>query len=146
MECPLINRHDPHLNNNKQPLHLEFFNSQGTKFCHMISHKIVSSCCISFILRSVLLSHEFYVQLNQSCSICFCQVPFDRNFKTACRRFIHCITYCSEYAFYQEKRLFLVLLSAEVSSFLRLLALQILAKILLCYCKLFILFDVSDEM
>ena len=60
-ESLLINRDHLPLNKNKQSLPLELFDSKGTKFHHMISHKIRSSCCSSFILRVVLFIHEFYI-------------------------------------------------------------------------------------
>ena len=62
MESLLISRDHLPLNENKQSLPSELFDSQGTKFCHMISREIDSFCCSSFILRVVLLSHEFYIQ------------------------------------------------------------------------------------
>ena len=61
MESLLINRDHPPLNKNKKSLPLELFDSYGTKFHHMISRKIDSFCCRPFILRVVLLSHEFYI-------------------------------------------------------------------------------------
>ena len=61
MESLLINRDYPPLNKNKQSLPLELFDSKETKLHHIISHKIDSSCCSSFILRRVLLSHDFYI-------------------------------------------------------------------------------------
>ena len=61
MESLLVNKDHPSLNKNKQSLPLELFDSQGTKFHQMISHEIDSFCCSSFILRVVLLSHEFYI-------------------------------------------------------------------------------------
>ena len=59
MKSRLINRDHPTLNKNKQSLSLELFDSEGTKFPHMISRKIDSSGCGSFILRGVLLLHQF---------------------------------------------------------------------------------------
>ena len=61
MESLLINRDHPPLNKNKQSLPLELFDSEGTKFHHMGSREIDSFCCSPFILRVVLLSHEFYL-------------------------------------------------------------------------------------
>ena len=63
MESLLISRDHPPLNKNKQSLPLELFDSQGTKFHHVINHEIDSFCCSPFILGVVLLSHEFYIYL-----------------------------------------------------------------------------------
>ena len=63
MESLLINGDHPPLNKNKQSLPLELFDSYGTKFHNMISHEIDSFCCSSFILRVVVLSHEFHIEL-----------------------------------------------------------------------------------
>ena len=61
MESLLINRDHPPLNKNKQSLPLELFDSSGTIFHHIISCEIDSFCCSSFILRAIILSHEFYI-------------------------------------------------------------------------------------
>ena len=63
MESLLIDRDHPPLNKNKQYLPLELFDNLGTNFHHMISREIDSCCCSSFILRVVLLSHEFYIMM-----------------------------------------------------------------------------------
>ena len=58
-ESLLINRDHLPLSKSKQSLPLELFDSEGTKFHHMISRENDSYCCSSFILRVVLLSHIF---------------------------------------------------------------------------------------
>ena len=60
----LINWDHPLLNKNKQSLPLEFFT---VKCHHIIRSEIYSFCCSSFILRVVLVSHEFYIKLIVGC-------------------------------------------------------------------------------
>ena len=63
MEILLINRDNSPLNKNKnqESLPLEPSGSQGKRFHHTISRNIDPFRCVSFILRVLLLSHEFYI-------------------------------------------------------------------------------------
>ena len=57
IENRLINRDDPPLNKNKQPLPLKFFDNYRAKFHHIINRNIDQGCWNSFTLRGIPLSY-----------------------------------------------------------------------------------------